>query len=75
MSQTPRPVAIINDGSFYVGPPLARALARSGYDLVIGDPADGLANELQDLGAAVVSVSKVRDISRHWTHSAVSIQL
>jgi hypothetical protein len=25
MSQSTRPVAIVNDGSFYVGPPLARA--------------------------------------------------
>lgn len=64
MSQSPRPVAIVNDGSFYVGPPLARALASSGFDLVIGDPAEGLRNELEALGANVVEVSKVRDISR-----------
>lgn len=64
MSQSARPVAIINDGSFYVGPPLARALARSGFDLVIGDPAEGLASELEALGSSIVSVSKVRDISR-----------
>ena len=64
MSQSPRPVAVINDGSFYVGPPLARALAQSGFDLVIGDPAEGLASELETMGASVVSVAKVRDISR-----------
>ena len=64
MSQTTRPVAIINDGSFYVGPPLARALALSGFDLVIGDPAEGLQSELEALGSSIVSVSKVRDMSR-----------
>jgi 3-oxoacyl-[acyl-carrier protein] reductase len=64
MSQTPRPVAVVNDGSFYVGPPLARALATSGYDLVIGDPADGLLHDLESLGASVVSVSQVRDLTR-----------
>jgi 3-oxoacyl-[acyl-carrier protein] reductase len=64
MSQTPRPVAIVNDGSFYVGPPLARALASSGYDLVIGDPADGLLHDLESLGASVVPVSQVRDLTR-----------
>jgi NAD(P)-dependent dehydrogenase (short-subunit alcohol dehydrogenase family) len=63
MSQSPRPVAIVNDGSFYVGPPLARALAASGFDLVIGDPAEGLTDELESLGASVVSVSKVRDLT------------
>lgn len=64
MSQSPRPVAVVNDGSFYVGPPLARALAQSGFDLVVGDPAMGLPEELEAMGASVVSVAKVRDISR-----------
>ena len=64
MSQSTRPVAIVNDGSFYVGPPLARALAVSGFDLVVGDPAEGLAAELEALGATVISVPKVRDITR-----------
>jgi hypothetical protein len=63
MSQPTRPVAIINDGSFYVGPPLARALARSGFDLVIGDPAEGLIEELGSYGASVAPVSKVRDLT------------
>jgi 3-oxoacyl-[acyl-carrier protein] reductase len=64
MNQSARPVAIVNDGSFYVGPPLARALAASGYDLVIGDPAEGLSAELRTLGATVIEVPNVRDISR-----------
>ncbi len=63
MSQSPRPVAVINDGSFYVGPPLARALAVSGYDLVIGDIAEGLKDELSSLGSSVVDVPKARDVS------------
>ena len=33
MTQHTRPVAIINDGSFYVGPPLARALAADSWDM------------------------------------------
>lgn len=64
MNQPPRPVAIVNDGSFYVGPPLARALASSGFDLVVGDPASGLRDDVEALGAQMVDVSKVRDISR-----------
>ena len=64
MSKQMRPVAIINDGSFYVGPPLARALAASGYDLVIGDPAEGLCEQLESMGATTISVPRARDISR-----------
>lgn len=61
--QSKRRVAIINDGSFYVGPPLARRLAAHGHDLVIGDPAEGLVDELASLGARAVAVSGVRDLT------------
>jgi 3-oxoacyl-[acyl-carrier protein] reductase len=57
-----RPVAVINDGSFYVGPPLARHLASRGFDLIVGDPADGLLQELERLGARVVGVESVRNL-------------
>ncbi len=57
-----RPVAVINDGSFYVGPPLARHLALKGFDLVIGDPADGLLQELESLGVKAIGVHGVRNL-------------
>jgi 3-oxoacyl-[acyl-carrier protein] reductase len=56
-------VAVINDTSSYVGPVLARYLAERGHDLVVGDPHDGLVDELEALGAAVEAVSDVRDIA------------
>ena len=62
-SPTSRRIAVINDGSFYVGPPLARRLAASGHNIVIGDPHEGLVPELEALGAQVVAVTGVRDLS------------
>jgi 3-oxoacyl-[acyl-carrier protein] reductase len=59
----PRRVAIVSDAGGYVGPHLARLLASRGHDLVVGDPADGLADELVHLGAAVEVVADVRDLS------------
>lgn len=59
-----RRVALIADTSFYVGPALARLLAERGHDLVVGDPADGLVDELTAAGAAVEVVEGVRDLSR-----------
>lgn len=59
MTKSSRRVAIINDTSSYVGPDLARALAGRGHDLVIGDPHDGLVEELQQLGATVEVVAGV----------------
>jgi 3-oxoacyl-[acyl-carrier protein] reductase len=64
---TTRRVALINDGSFYVGPPLAKRLAESGHDIVIGNPADGLLEELESLGAKAVGVDDVRDLSKPET--------
>jgi 3-oxoacyl-[acyl-carrier protein] reductase len=64
---TSRRVALINDGSFYVGPPLAKRLAESGHDIVIGNPADGLLQELESLGAKAVGVDDVRDLSKPET--------
>ena len=58
-----RPVAILNNASQYVGPALARVLAQRGYDLVLGDPADGLAAELEELGAASWVVDDVTDLA------------
>jgi len=60
---TTRRVAIVADTSFYVGPPIARLLAQRGHDLVIGNPAPGLADELRALGAAVEEVQGGRDLA------------
>lgn len=54
-----RRVALINNTSFYVGPSLARYLAARGHDLVIGDPQEGLVDELTALGAQVEVVTGV----------------
>ncbi len=63
MSEATRRIAIIGDTSSYVGPDLARSLARRDHDLVIGDPADGLVDELQALGASVEVVTGVRNLA------------
>lgn len=58
-----RRTAIVSDAAGYVGPDLARLLAERGHDLVVGDPAEGLVAELEGLGATVVPVDGVRDLS------------
>lgn len=63
MSTNERPVAILNNASQYVGPALARVLARRGYDLVLGDPGDDLPAELEELGAASWVVDGVTDLA------------
>lgn len=57
-----RRIAIVSDAAGYVGPNLARMLAGRGHDLVVGDPADGLTEELEALGATVVAVAGVTDL-------------
>jgi NAD(P)-dependent dehydrogenase (short-subunit alcohol dehydrogenase family) len=59
-----RRVALVSDAVGYVGPNLARLLAQRGHDLVVGDPADGLVEELSEAGAAVEAVEGVRDLSK-----------
>ena len=58
-----RRIAVVSDAASYVGPDLARVLAERGHDLVVGDPADGLVAQLEDLGAAVEVVEGVRDLA------------
>jgi NAD(P)-dependent dehydrogenase (short-subunit alcohol dehydrogenase family) len=59
----PRRVALVNATSFYVGPALCRLLASRNHDLVVGDPAPGLVDELEALGATVVVVEGGTDLS------------
>jgi NAD(P)-dependent dehydrogenase (short-subunit alcohol dehydrogenase family) len=59
-----RRIAIVSDAAGYVGPDLARLLAQRGHDLVIGDPAVGLVEELTTVGAEVEVVEGVRDLSK-----------
>lgn len=64
MTDTSKRVALVNDAGHYVGPALAREFARRGHDLVVGDPADGLVDELSELGAAVEVVTGARNLAR-----------
>lgn len=62
-----RRVAVVANTRFYVGPPIARELARRGHDLVVGDPEPGLVDELEALGAEVEVVEKVWDLASAGT--------
>lgn len=59
-----RRVAMVADASGYVGPALARELARRGHDLVLGSPSPELRAELEASGAAVEAVDGARNLSR-----------
>jgi 3-oxoacyl-[acyl-carrier protein] reductase len=72
-----RRIAIVSDAAGYVGPHLSRLLAERGHNLVVGDPAEGLVDELTSLGAEVEVVSGVRDLSKpessdRLVHAAVA---
>ena len=66
-----RRIAIVSDAAGYVGPALARLLASREHDLVIGDPAAGLVDELTTAGAAVEVVQGVRDLSKPESSAAL----
>jgi len=51
-----RPVAVIADARFYVGPELCRHLAARGFDMVVGDPTDELVEEIRSHGVQIVPV-------------------
>jgi len=55
---TERRVALIQRAGRYVGPALARRLARSGHDLAIHAPCAGQIDELRALGAAVEVITE-----------------
>ena len=56
MTTTQRRVALLNDVSTYCGPDLARMLASSGHDLVVGKASPEQIAELEALGATVVNL-------------------
>ena len=64
MTDATRRVAIVHDAGGYVGPSLALLLAQRGHDLVVGDPIEGLVDELRGSGAAVEVVEGVRDLAK-----------
>ena len=57
-----RRVALITDANLHLGPDLARSLAGRAHDLVLGDPLPGLVEEVEAMGAAVVSLTGVEDL-------------
>ena len=63
MTTEDRRVALVANASLYIGPPLARELAKRGHDLVIGDPEEGLVEELEGLGATVATAHGVWDVA------------
>ncbi|NDE81327.1 MAG: SDR family oxidoreductase [Actinobacteria bacterium] len=58
-----RPVALVSDTRYYVGPDLARRFAEKGFDLVLGDPSPNLVSELESMGARIVPVTGHSDLS------------
>jgi NAD(P)-dependent dehydrogenase (short-subunit alcohol dehydrogenase family) len=55
-------VTVLNNAGFYVGPSLARVLAARGRNLVLGDPAPGLVEELLALGVEIEVVEGVKNL-------------
>ena len=66
-----RRIALVSDAAGYVGPNLARLLAERGHDLVVGDPAPGLVDELTGAGAAVEVVTGVGDLAKPESSDAL----
>lgn len=66
MSTSPssnRPVALVADAGFYVGPPLARLLAERGFDLVLGDPTPEAVAAVSAARVDHIAVSGARDLT------------
>ncbi|MEZ5145175.1 MAG: SDR family oxidoreductase [Acidimicrobiales bacterium] len=64
MPESTRRVAVVGNGSFYVGPALCRELVARGHDLVVGDPTPELVTELEAAGAAVEAVTGVSNLAK-----------
>lgn len=61
MTKRDKRVALLADTQTHMMPALAREMARRDHDLVLGDAADGLAEELSGLGANVEVVDGADD--------------
>ena len=70
MTETRR-VALVADAAHYVGPDLARMLAATGHDLVLGEPSADLVAELEAAGAAVEAVTGVANLSKAGSSEAL----
>ena len=64
MTERSRRVVILADTQTHMMPALAREMARRDHDLVLGDAADGLADELTGVGASVQVVPDTADQTR-----------
>jgi NAD(P)-dependent dehydrogenase (short-subunit alcohol dehydrogenase family) len=61
MTERSRRVVILADAQTHMMPALAREMAQRDHDLVLGDAADGLADELAGMGATVEVVPDTAD--------------
>lgn len=66
-TQSPNPVAIVPNAKHYVGPALAKMLAGRGFDLVLGDPGDGVIDAVEALGRNSWVVDGVDDLAEPTT--------
>jgi 3-hydroxybutyrate dehydrogenase len=64
MNTRAKRVVILADTQTHMMPALAREMARRNHDLVLGDAADGLADELTGMGARVEVVPDTADQTR-----------
>jgi 3-oxoacyl-[acyl-carrier protein] reductase len=62
-----RRIVILADSNTHMMPTLAREMARRDHDLVLGDAADGLADELRGMGAKVEVVPDTADQTKEDT--------
>lgn len=60
---TARPVALVCDTRYYVGPNLAERFAERGFDLVVGEPDTELVARLESMGSRVVSCAGHSDLN------------
>lgn len=74
-SPSSRPVAVVADARFYVGPELCRHLTQRGFDVVAGDPSPDLMEEISAMGATVVPVSGGASLSEESCRDLVSTAL
>ena len=57
-------VIILNDTSTHIGPTLALNFAKANHNIILGTPTKGLADEVRKLGAKVVVVDNLPDLSK-----------